>query len=343
MNKDWFLVGATLLSGFLLVTGCSFINAPSEVKPGEGTGGAGGGLSSSSSSASSSSGMAGSGGGMACEPGTQMPCYDGTPGTAGTGECRSGMATCLGDGTGYGACEGQVVNAAMDICATPLLDENCDGVENDGCLPEQLAIVAAAPLGYADEVRTLLMGTGRFAVIDVYDASVTTPMLANLETHQSVLVFSDKVFMDPVGLGNVLADYYDGGGRVVVAQYATITGSTCIQGRFGDPANGYMLLDPTGITSMGENDGLGTVNEPQSPLMRDVSMFAYALSTKSTGKVINTGVVVAEWAKGLPLIIRGTVQGRNRVDLNFFPPQTQGGNMVWGGDGVAMLRNALLF
>lgn len=287
--------------------------------------------------------MGGSGGGVVCDPGTQTPCYDGAQGTADIGECRTGMATCLGDGSGYGPCGGQVVNAASDDCSTPLLDENCDGVENDNCPPEHVAIVAAAPAGYAEEVRTLLMGTLKFGVIDIYDASVATPALTNLETHQSVLVFSDKVFMDPVALGDVLADYYDAGGRVVVAQYATIAGSTSIQGRFGNPDNGYMLLDPTGITSMGENDSLGTVNEPQSPLMRDVSMFAYALSTKSTGKIINNGIVVASWSKGLPLIIRGTAKGRNRVDLNFYPPQTQGGNTVWGGDGVAMLRNALLF
>lgn len=287
--------------------------------------------------------MGGSGGGMVCQPGTQMSCYDGTPGTAGIGTCRMGMVTCLGDGSGYGPCEGQVVNQAKEDCATPLLDENCDGMENEGCAPEHLAIVAAAPAGYADEIRNLLMGTGKFAVIDTYDASVATPTLADMQAHQAVLVFSDKVFADPATLGNVLADYYDGGGRVVLAQYATVGTGTRIQGRFGDASMGYMLLDPTVAPSMGENDMLGTVHEPQSPLMRDVTTFSYALSAKSTGAIINGGVAVVDWQKGLPLIIRGTVKGRNRVDVNFYPPQTQGGNMVWGGDGVAILRNAVLF
>jgi hypothetical protein len=286
--------------------------------------------------------MAGSGGGMACQPGTKTACYEGPMGTEGIGECRPGMATCLPNGSGYGACDGQVVNQAMDNCATPLIDENCDGIDNDGCPPENLAIVAAAPPGYVDDVRNVLMATGKFGVINTYDASLVTPTLADLQMHQAALVFSDKVFLNPVALGDVLADYFDAGGRVVVAQYATISGGTAIQGRFGDPAMGYMLLNP-GMASTADNDQLGTVNEPQSILMRDVSSFAYALSVKSTGGVINGGVVVAQWMKGLPLIIRGTVKGRNRVDLNFFPPQTQAGNMVWGGDGAAMLRNAVLF
>ena len=240
---------------------------------------------------------------------------------------------------------GQVTDAAVDDCKTPLFDENCDGTLNEGCPPETLAIVAAAATGYADEVRTLLMSTMQFASIDIYDPSLATPTLANLQTHQSVLVFLDKVFIDPVTLGNVLADYYDGGGRVVVAGYATVVQGmgTGIQGRFGDPTQGYMLLSPTMALTTAMNDSLGTVLEPQSKLMTDVVAFSYTASRKSDGAVINGGTVVAQWQSGLPLIIRGTVQGRNRVDLNFYPPQTQAMMTAWTGNGKAILRNALLY
>lgn len=347
MNKDWFLVGTTLLSGLLLAAGCSFVNAPSEVKPGGEAGGAGGGASSSSSSSStssSSSGMGGAGGGMMiCQPGSQMPCYDGTPGTQGIGECREGTVTCSPDGMSYGACVGQVTNAAVDDCTTPLIDENCDGVENEGCPGEHLAIVASAPPGYADEVRSQLMATSKFEAINVYDASIGTPSLADLQAHQSVLVFSDKLFADPVTLGNVLADYYDLGGRVVVACYSTTGAGTRIQGKFGDPSMGYMLTDPTGSLTAPSDDSLGTIQDPQSRLLRDVMMLDYKASVKSQGGIINGGVVVAQWSSGLPLIVRGTVLGRNRVDLNFYPPQTQAAMTAWSGDGIAMIRNAVLF
>lgn len=350
MNKDWFLVGSTLFSGLVLSAGCSFINAPSEVKPGGEAGGAGGGASSSSStmagssSSSSSSGMGGAGGGeMICAPGSMQPCYDGVPATLGMGECRAGMMTCAPDGMSYGVCEGQVTPAKVDDCSTPLFDENCDGVENDNCPGEHLAIVAAAPPGYADEVRNQLMATMKFIAVDIYDASVGTPTLADLQVHQSVLVFSDKLFADPMALGDVLADYYDLGGRVVVACYATTGTGTRIQGKFGNASMGYMLMDPTGSNAPAADDSLGAILDAQSRLLRDVTMFDYKASVKSQGSVINGGVVVAQWSSGLPLVVRGTVLGRNRVDLNFYPPQTQAGMPAWTGDGIAMIRNAVLY
>ena len=293
MNKDWILVGTTALGGFLLATGCSLINAPSEVKPGDNAGGSSAsGVSSSSSSGVGGiggiGGMGGAGGNMmACQPGSSMPCYEGMPGTAGIGECRMGMATCLGDGSGYGTCEGQVINSLIDKCATPLMDENCDGVENDGCPGEQLALVAAAPLISTDEVRSYLMATMKFINIDVFDASLVTPTVMDLKPYQSVLVFSDKAFFNPVVLGDVLADYYDGGGRVVLAVSATVGGVTRIQGRFGDPTNGYMITDTSGLPSPSMDDALGKILEPQSLLMRDVSSFSYVSAARSAGGPIN--------------------------------------------------------
>jgi hypothetical protein len=60
-----------------------------------------------------------------CEPGTTAPCYSGPEGTEGVGACAAGTMECKADGTGYGACSGEVLPAADD-CATPE-DEDCDG------------------------------------------------------------------------------------------------------------------------------------------------------------------------------------------------------------------------
>jgi hypothetical protein len=61
----------------------------------------------------------------ACTPGATEPCYEGPDGTEGLGPCRAGEAACLPDGSGYGACEGQVLPGDEDV-HTPG-DENCDG------------------------------------------------------------------------------------------------------------------------------------------------------------------------------------------------------------------------
>lgn len=68
----------------------------------------------------------------ACTPNSTMACYDGPAKTENVGTCKGGQATCNAQGTGYGACQGEVTPAAVDDCNTPL-DENCDGVVNDLC------------------------------------------------------------------------------------------------------------------------------------------------------------------------------------------------------------------
>jgi formylglycine-generating enzyme required for sulfatase activity len=57
-------------------------------------------------------------------------CYIGPPGTVGVGACRGGLAQCVNGERG--ACEGQVLPAAVEACANGL-DDDCDGVPENGC------------------------------------------------------------------------------------------------------------------------------------------------------------------------------------------------------------------
>ncbi len=77
-------------------------------------------------------GMVNEGGtGCVCAPGTTSPCYNGPMGTQNVGQCKGGTQICNAQGTGYGACTGEVV-PATETCATPG-DEDCDGLANEGC------------------------------------------------------------------------------------------------------------------------------------------------------------------------------------------------------------------
>lgn len=61
-----------------------------------------------------------------CEPGTVEDCaYGGPANTEGVGPCVAGTRTCLGDGSAFGACMGEVL-PDTENCATAV-DENCDG------------------------------------------------------------------------------------------------------------------------------------------------------------------------------------------------------------------------
>ena len=72
-------------------------------------------------------GQGGTGGAGLCTPGETRECYTGPEGTKGQGICASGQETCNTDGTAYGACEGQKL-PEVENCATPDIDEDCDGV-----------------------------------------------------------------------------------------------------------------------------------------------------------------------------------------------------------------------
>ena len=62
---------------------------------------------------------------VTCTPGETRPCYEGPSGTQDVGICKSGVATCVEDGTDWSECIGQVL-PLPEICGNGI-DENCDG------------------------------------------------------------------------------------------------------------------------------------------------------------------------------------------------------------------------
>lgn len=81
-----------------------------------------------------SSGGGGSGGAAVCKALVDTkPCpYKGPNGTENKGICQAGKQTCNADGTGFDACEGEIVPAAKEDCGNAL-DDDCNGVPNDNC------------------------------------------------------------------------------------------------------------------------------------------------------------------------------------------------------------------
>jgi hypothetical protein len=64
-----------------------------------------------------------------CDDGSQQSCYSGSPITVDIGTCRKGTQLCSNDS--WGACEGEVLPAAEDVCNE--LDDDCDGIADQGC------------------------------------------------------------------------------------------------------------------------------------------------------------------------------------------------------------------
>ncbi|MBI4700798.1 MAG: hypothetical protein HY744_06480 [Deltaproteobacteria bacterium] len=81
--------------------------------------------------------------GLVCKPNAVELCFGADAKYIGVGACKAGTKTCNGQGTGYGSCAGEVVPKAED-CNNGL-DDDCDGLINEGCYASCLDVKAANP------------------------------------------------------------------------------------------------------------------------------------------------------------------------------------------------------
>ncbi len=211
-----------------------------------------------------------------------------------------------------------------------------------------MAAPAVAVLGgpltasWNSDVQAKLLATGFFSTVDIINISTTTPTLAQLKNYSAVLVYSDEPgYADATTFGNNLADYVDGGGGVVLAVFAI--GANVMSGRFHTAD--YYAIEP-GPSASGTVLTMGTILEAGSPLLTGVSsMNGGTSSFHGTGSLNGSAVGVVNWSNGKPLIARRTIGGRQRVDLNFFPPSNAARADLWLAttDGARIMANALLF
>jgi hypothetical protein len=192
------------------------------------------------------------------------------------------------------------------------------------------------------KLRTSVLGTNAFCTVDFMNTATATPTLAMLRPYSAVLVYNDTDPSDAqaTALGNAVADYYDAGGRVVISLFGH--GGYAVTGRFGTVSNGYMLMTPATVTKGTES--LGMLVEPQSPLLMGVTRLTGNQAWRGTQALANGATVVAKWSSGSNLVVRGTIKGRPRADLNLLPLENGGAQpQALSGDLAILVRNALLF
>ncbi|MEE2938899.1 MAG: hypothetical protein VX460_00810 [Planctomycetota bacterium] len=213
-------------------------------------------------------------------------------------------------------------------------------------LPD-VAIVAAATSLFGNcrytDVQTFLQASGQFASVDVIDCVTTTPALADLAPYEAVLTWSNTDYFDPVALGDLLADYSDAGGAVVVSVFANTSTDAPrhLQGRW--VTGGYEII-PAAQGNASDSSSLGAVLVPGHPIMAGVT----ALSAASAFRPLQStpllqGTVVSEWGDGAPLAIAGDTPGR--VDLGLYPPPSTCAGAFWdiSTNGDLLIANALSF
>lgn len=214
--------------------------------------------------------------------------------------------------------------------------KNDDGCCPSGCFPGndsdcQPKVIVVSWDAALVSVKNALVATGKFGVVDTFNAQNATPTLADLQGHAAALVYANVGWTDPIALGDVLADYFDAGGRVVMANGADCADSFRVRGRF--ETDGYHLLQEGGVNP---NPDDSTAVETQSPLLVGAETFTAAIHC--VGAPVAGAVVVAHYAGGDASVVRGKVGARNRVDVNVYP------GLDWQKPAVVtLMTNALLY
>lgn len=211
--------------------------------------------------------------------------------------------------------------------------------------PRVLVLGADAEDNLAD-VAEKLAATQRFAVVEQFNAFTGTPSAEFLHRYHGVLIWSNYPLNDAYQYGNLLADYVDDGGGVVIAALATGQANgftnTWLQGRW--LTSSYQVLIPDGDFLYGATT-LGTVLDPQHPVVQDVNHFhGGQASARSMNATLSPGSYrIANWSDGSVLIAENTEMRTPRIDLNFMPPSNDIYTEMWRADtdGAILMANAL--
>jgi len=196
----------------------------------------------------------------------------------------------------------------------------------------KVAILGADDTADLTDVHDYLVPFSDLAIVDTVDVLYSTPSLSTLLNYDAVLVFSNYVFYDSVALGDVLADYVDVGGGVVLATFAWYAPFD-LAGRIMTDYSPFEQNDS--YPNLYSNATLGSYDS-SNPIMEGVSAIK---GYYRDNVVVTTGAtLVANWSDGYPFVAtKGHVVG-----MTLFPPTYPGPNQ-WEGDVPTLVHNALLW
>lgn len=180
--------------------------------------------------------------------------------------------------------------------------------------------------------------------LSAINPNVDQPNLSLFLKFDSILVFSSSVFMECDELGDLLADYLDQGGGVVIAAIAGEADNHGIGGRFEKED-----LNPLkrGERSHDSRHFLGKRVISDHPILNNVESFdGGPQSWRVKTALANCGRLIAEWEDGIPLIAERSYRGKYRVvALNMWPPSRSISKDGWETytNGQRLLTNALMY
>ena len=127
-----------------------------------------------------------------CEPGAEITCTTGAP-SAATGTCKPGVRTCLADGSGYGACEGEVTPVIQNCMSEA--DTDCNG---KGCSGDTLWVRHFGSASNESANGVAIDRSGDVLVAGTFDGTLAFGGLEPLTSKGGTDIFLVK--LDPEGV-----------------------------------------------------------------------------------------------------------------------------------------------
>ena len=191
-------------------------------------------------------------------------------------------------------------------------------------------LLAVADSSYGNTVRNWLAAYPDLDPVDLFYAYNGTPTLDELLAYDVVLVWGNNCYSDRYAMGDVLADYLDAGGRVIVSVFNWYSESQCyfLSGRFVSDGYSPFVTENSGNRSYWASLG---GYDASHPIMEGVTaVSAYYREYVSLDPEAD---LVASWDDGEEFI---ATKG-NVVAINAFP----GSN--WNGDLQDLFHNSILY
>jgi hypothetical protein len=168
--------------------------------------------------------------------------------------------------------------------------------------PEKVRIVAfmgaeSAPL--ATDLRDSLEGYGE-VVTDVSCVSYT-PTLNEMLEYEAILVWSNDSFADPVAMGDRLADYVDGGGRVIM--FASCWYSSPGLGIGGRIKTEWQYQTINYSDSFDLQDRAEGWFDPYNPVTQDMGTYPIHMYYRHNTTLAPGATLLAEWTGGIPFVV----------------------------------------
>lgn len=213
-------------------------------------------------------------------------------------------------------------------------------------LPEVAVLSNEAATPYTADVVEKLEATGQFSRVDTINSGTSTPSLSELATYDGVLIYTGdhgSLTADTTALGDVLANYVDQGGGLVIAVFAVGDPSWPELALGGRYVTGQYYLIPRVNHTLGSQTS-GDILDSTHPIMAGFGSFhGGSSSARADTSAVVLGTVILEWADGTPLVVTGDIGGVRRVDLNFYPPSSDTDSRYWDAttDGDKLMANSL--